>query len=71
MGASDGGLYRSLPKLQALESQYPQLFQLKLLGTHEKFLVCDDSFAMLGSHNLLTSNTSSTEREIGLLTDAP
>lgn len=66
-----GGLYRSLPRLQALESQYPQLFQLKLLGTHEKFLVCDDSFAMLGSHNILTSNTNSSEREIGLLTDDP
>jgi len=66
-----GGLYRSLTRLQVLESQYPQLFELKLLGTHEKFLVCDNSFAMLGSHNLLTSNTASSEREIGLLTDDP
>jgi phosphatidylserine/phosphatidylglycerophosphate/cardiolipin synthase-like enzyme len=42
---------------------------LKLLGTHEKFLVCDRTFAMIGSHNFLTSNCHSTEREIGLKTN--
>jgi phosphatidylserine/phosphatidylglycerophosphate/cardiolipin synthase-like enzyme len=45
--------------------------KLKILGTHEKFLVCDRQFAMLGSHNYLTSDTKSSEREIGLKTDSP
>jgi hypothetical protein len=63
--------YDALPDLQKLEQEYFGQFQLRLLGTHEKFLVCDDSFAMLGSHNFLTSGTSSSERELGLLTNDP
>ena len=48
-----------------------QNLTLKVLGTHEKFLVCDRKFAMLGSHNYLTSHTNSSERELGLKTDSP
>ncbi|MBR8833365.1 MAG: hypothetical protein DSM106950_04800 [Stigonema ocellatum SAG 48.90 = DSM 106950] len=44
---------------------------MKLLGTHEKFLVCDRSWAMLGSHNFLTSGDSGSEREVGLRTNDP
>ena len=40
---------------------------MKQLGTHEKFLVCDNNFAMLGSHNFLTSKESSPEFEVGIL----
>ena len=60
--------YNQLKKFIELEKQYPNL-KLKLLGTHEKFLVCDRSFAMIGSHNFLTSNCHSSEREIGLRTN--
>nr|WP_281291228.1 phospholipase D-like domain-containing protein [Hyella patelloides] len=38
------------------------------MGTHEKFLVCDRSLAMIGSHNFLTSDCHSSERELGLIT---
>ena len=63
--------YNALPKLQELERDYSELFHLKFLGTHEKFLVCDHSWAMLGSHNFLTSGNKSTEREVGLQTNDP
>ncbi len=67
----DSGHYDNLPQLEALERKYPQQFKLKLLGTHEKFLVCDSEWVMLGSHNFLTSNASSLERELGLKTNDP
>lgn len=63
-----GWWYDALKDLQQLERDYPNQFRLKLLGTHEKFLVCDATFAMLGSHNLLTSNVQSAEREVGIRT---
>ena len=58
--------YNNLEKFIELEKQYPQKMNLRLLGTHEKFLICDNSFAMIGSHNFLTSNLKIQEREIGL-----
>jgi uncharacterized coiled-coil protein SlyX len=61
--------YNALSKFESLERKYPKLFKLKLIGTHEKYLVCDRTFAMLGSHNFLTSGSKSAEREIGLKTD--
>jgi PLD-like domain len=69
--ASSDWAYSAIPWLYELQVQYPDLLKLKILGTHEKFLVCDRQFAMLGSHNYLTSSTSSSEREIGLKTDSP
>ncbi|WP_287275581.1 MULTISPECIES: hypothetical protein [unclassified Okeania] len=48
--------------LQELEESYPGLFRLKLLGTHENFLVCDEKFAFVGSHNFLASGEESLER---------
>lgn len=63
--------YNALPLLSGLQIEYDRLLQLKILGTHEKFLVCDRQFAMLGSHNYLTSDTKSSEREVGLKTDNP
>lgn len=49
-----GWRYDAVKDLRQLERDYPDQFRLKLLGTHEKFLVCDSTFAMLGSHNMLT-----------------
>ena len=63
--------YNAIPWLLELQTEYSHLLHLKVLGTHEKFLVCDRQFAMLGSHNYLTSNTKSSEREVGLKTDSP
>jgi phosphatidylserine/phosphatidylglycerophosphate/cardiolipin synthase-like enzyme len=61
-----GFLYDRLKQATLLADKYPN-FNLKLIGTHEKYLVCDRSFAMLGSHNFLTSGIGE-EREIGMRT---
>lgn len=63
-----GWKYNALVDLQELEQSYPDLFRLKLLGTHENFLVCDEKFAFVGSHNLLASGEESLEREVGIMT---
>ncbi|WP_233501875.1 phospholipase D-like domain-containing protein [Acaryochloris thomasi] len=42
--------------------------RLKAIGTHEKFLVCDRSFAMIGTHNFLTPDDGSQERQVSLRT---
>ena len=62
--------YDALSDLEDLE-RYSDRFSLKLLGTHEKFLVSDNRFAMLGSHNFLTSDERKREREIGFHTNDP
>ncbi|MDZ4879072.1 MAG: hypothetical protein CLLPBCKN_008510 [Chroococcidiopsis cubana SAG 39.79] len=61
--------YDALPKLEVLEQKYPQYLKLKILGTHAKYLVCDDCFAMLGSHNFLTSESEKKEGELGIKTN--
>jgi len=61
-------VYAALSDLERLEQEYKGQFRLRLLGTHEKFLVCDRTFAMVGSHNVLTSGDSSAEREVGVYT---
>lgn len=66
-----GWWYDALKDLRQLERDYLDQFKLKLLGTHEKFLVCDSTFAMLGSHNMLTSSAQSAEREVGIRTTDP
>ena len=67
---NDKWRYSSLPRLEELEREYPHQFKIKLIGTHEKYLVSDRCFAMLGSHNFLTS-IKSEEREVGLKTNDP
>lgn len=66
-----GWRYNALPALKQMEQDCPGFFSLKLLGTHEKFLVCDSTFVMLGSHNILTSSVQSAEREVGIRTTDP
>lgn len=67
----DNWKYTAIPWLDRIEAQYPRLLKLRILGTHQKFLVCDQKFAMLGSHNYLTSGNSSSERELGIKTNDP
>jgi phosphatidylserine/phosphatidylglycerophosphate/cardiolipin synthase-like enzyme len=69
--AKKWGGYGAVDWVYELQAEYADLLNLKILGTHEKFLVCDRKFAMLGSHNYMTSNTSSSEREVGIKTDNP
>lgn len=68
---NQGWKYEVLPDLEQLELDYPEQFRLKLLGTHEQFLVCDRLFALMGSHDLLSGNANSAERALGLRTDDP
>jgi formylglycine-generating enzyme required for sulfatase activity len=61
--------YTGIPILEELQKKYPEQLCLYVLGTHEKFLVVDESYGFIGSHNFLTSDDSSTEREIGIHTN--
>jgi len=68
--------YNALPHLCQLRNHYPHLMRLKLLGTHEKFWVCDNQFAFVGNHNVLSSNVCSlnathVSREVGIRTEEP
>jgi phosphatidylserine/phosphatidylglycerophosphate/cardiolipin synthase-like enzyme len=63
--------YSALPRFQALQQKYPRQCTLKLLGTHEKFLACDRTFAVLGSHNFLSAGPDGKQREIGIFTTDP
>lgn len=63
--------YQALPQLEKLEKMFPSQVTLKLIGTHEKYLVCDHEVAVLGSHNFLCSKDDSIQQEIGLKTDDP
>lgn len=49
--------YAALDLLEDLEREHSKKFRLKLMGTHEKLIVWDDRFAVVGSHNFLTSGT--------------
>lgn len=66
-----GDFYNALGSLKRLAENRPNQFRLKLIGTHEKYLVCDEQFAMLSSHNFLTSGSGTREREAGLRTNDP
>ncbi|MCS7226887.1 MAG: phospholipase D-like domain-containing protein [Gloeomargarita sp. SKYB31] len=61
--------YNALADLEQLEQEFPDQFHLKLIGTHEHYLVSDDRLALLGSHALLGGNHSN--REISLKTSDP
>ncbi len=66
--------YSALPTLHKLQANYPNQFHLKLMGTHAKYWVCDRKFAYVGSHNVLSSNTSYLDLasdEVGTLHTSP
>jgi phosphatidylserine/phosphatidylglycerophosphate/cardiolipin synthase-like enzyme len=66
--------YSALPALHKLQANYPNLFHLKLMGTHAKYWICDRKFAYVGSHNVLSSNTSYLDLagdEVGTLHTSP
>ena len=63
--------YTAFQALSPLVQSYPERLKLKLLFTHEKYLVCDEQFAMVGSHNFLTSSDDNPGREVGVQTDDP
>ena len=70
--ADQAGNYTAFPELDKLRARYPEQMELKLLGTHEKYVICDRQFALLGSHNVLSSLDSLfAPRETGWKTSDP
>lgn len=59
--------YAGIYKLRRLTGS----LTLKLIGTHEKYYIIDDQFCIIGSHNFLTSNGRSLEREVSVHTNNP
>jgi len=63
--------YSALDNLIKLRDNYKEKFILRTQSTHEKYLICDNKFAMITTHNFLTSKEksyTSIPREIGLYT---
>jgi phosphatidylserine/phosphatidylglycerophosphate/cardiolipin synthase-like enzyme len=65
---SKKSVYNGLVNIHKYRVNYKEYFELKCINTHEKYFVCDDKFAMLGSHNFLSSNQISDIKEIGICT---
>jgi|GEM_PF-5365165 len=68
---SEGLLFSALPKLRELQHAYPNQLTLKLISTHEKFLVCDHRVVLVGSHHFLASSNPCPDHELGLQTTDP
>ncbi len=64
---------QNLPLQQLLElaKEYPDQICFKEIETHENFIVCDESFAWVGSHSVLNKTSSQNEPEIGVRTTDP
>lgn len=64
--------YQGVKDIKKL-SQEEYNCNLIIIDTHEKYLVCDNKFAMLGSHNFLYSDDKkyNFQKEIGIKTDDP
>ena len=72
VNATDKGfLYEILNQLTQLKRQYPDRFRFKVLGTDENFLVCDRSFAVLGTQSLPTASAVFPQAAVGLRTSNP
>lgn len=69
--ASSDGVKDTLDQLLRLKRLYPDRFRFKILGTAENFLVSDQTFAVMGIHNTLTTNTALTEMQLKLRTTDP
>lgn len=68
---NEGPLYSALPKLRELQQAYPEQLLLKLIRTHEKFLVCDQKLVLVGSHHFLAATAAFPDHELGLRTNDP
>ena len=72
VNASEKGfLYDILNQLTELKREYPDRFRFKVLGTDENFLVCDRSFAILGTQSLPTASAVFPQAAMGLRTTNP
>jgi tetratricopeptide (TPR) repeat protein len=62
--------YDALNDLEALREKYPNQLEYKVLGTHENFLVSDESLALISSHHFLSSDYNMPEREVAVKTSS-
>lgn len=63
-----GFLQTLLRQLSRLKKRYSSQFRFKILGTHENFLVCDRTFAILGVHPIATTSNAVPHLAMGLRT---
>jgi tetratricopeptide (TPR) repeat protein len=63
-----GAIQETLHKLLQLKRKYPDHFRFKVLGARENFLVSDQSFALLGVDESLTTATVLSNLELKLRT---
>jgi tetratricopeptide (TPR) repeat protein len=66
-----GTLHSTLQKFLSLKHHYPKLFQFKILGTIENFLVSDQAFAVLGINDALITQTAFPHVDLKLRTTDP
>jgi tetratricopeptide (TPR) repeat protein len=57
-----------LGELTQLKRSYPKQFRFKVLGTDENFLVCDQTYGILGAHPVATTSAAFPEVAVGLRT---
>jgi len=61
--------YDAVVALKEIATCFPEkLILSRPIGTHEKYIVCDNEFALITSHNFLLSDDRSKTMEIGLRT---
>lgn len=61
-------LKSTLNKLLPLKQKYAEHFSFKILGTHEQFLVCDRSYAVVGLQSLPAASSAFTELDLRVKT---
>ncbi|NER36823.1 MAG: tetratricopeptide repeat protein [Oscillatoria sp. SIO1A7] len=64
-------LYDALNLLEQLKEKYPDRVKVKILGTHENYLVSDTSWAWIASDNFLSADPQFPEREVALRVTDP
>lgn len=65
----NSSLYDALNDIERLRAKYPGFLRLKVLGTHENFIICDNDWALLTTYNFLSAEADFPEREIGIQTN--
>jgi Flp pilus assembly protein TadD len=64
-----GFIQEMLRQLAQMKQRYANQFRFKILGTHENFVVCDRSFALLGILPVATGEPDEPDDITGLHTD--
>ena len=61
----------TLQQFQELAKEFPGKIHFKQIETHENFIVCDESYAWVGSHSVFNKISSQNEPQIGVRTTDP